>query len=702
MAARRHPIAVMTFFLALASSAAYAHNPHDPVLALGVSPDYAKDKTLFVSTFAEWNWGYKDVLRSTDGGATWTKLPKGLDNRFPITAIRVSPSFTLDSTVYAATRGDGVYASTNRGNSWQLINTGLTGKNITELKIAGSPYGGHTLFAVPTTGGLYRRTSTQNSWTQVLGPSIKLTVVTPSPDFTTDLTVLAADATGNLRISTDGGISWVEHGNPAAAVIYDMAIAPGGAKVIFLATSRPGIFYSANSGNTFTNKVANLPAEAVNNVAVSPNYKVDHTVFCTTPTRTVYKSTNAGVSWTLNQTGAVITGQASSPLTEFAELQTSNTYATDGAVFLSAFDGLFVSSNAGTVWAQRQTRVGLVTGFAFSTNFATDRRVMATNYAEGGLYSSADRGATWTRVWDGWFHPGNSLSSFAIDFVQNHTGPPKAVATKNFSEDGSTSDFGVSWNVLPIPNIPDPNQSVLLPVYPNVMSVSPQFDKDREIFLGTRRQGVLHSSDGGNSWVAARDVPAATEIMATAISPDYAHDHTALVVTGDGQVWRTTNSGSHWSQVGATVIKLLGGQRVPSIAFSPNVAVDHLVLVGTNNGVYASTDVGITWKSVNDAAIGPSTVIQQVEFSPSFAGDRQLFVNVRARGLYRMTMNASGAVTSSLNVGGTLLDQNVQFTVFHLSPTFNQDATILGASGRDVYRSTNGGTTWTLVGSPRS
>ena len=408
--AARHPIAVLACLLALAPSAVYAHNPHDPVLALGVSPDYANDKTLYLSTFAEWNWGYKDILRSTDGGATWIKLPKGLDNRTRIIAIRVSPSFTLDNTVYAATSGDGVYASTDRGNSWQPINTGLAGKTISELKIAGSPYGGHTLFAAPTTGGLFRRTSTQSAWTQVLSASIKLTVVTPSPDFTTDLTVLAADTTGNLRISTDGGISWVARGNPAAARIYDMAITPGGAKEIFLATSRRGIFYSANLGTSFTNIVANLPAEAVNNVAVSPNYNVDHTVFCTTPTHSVYKSTNAGASWTLMPTGAVITGQTSL-LTEFSELQVSNTYTSDGAVFLSAFDGLFVSSNAGTVWGQRQTRVGPVTGLAFSPNFATDLRVMASNYAEGGLYSSADVGATWTRVWDGWRLLGHTLSS---------------------------------------------------------------------------------------------------------------------------------------------------------------------------------------------------------------------------------------------------------------------------------------------------
>jgi photosystem II stability/assembly factor-like uncharacterized protein len=155
--------------------------------------------------------------------------------------------------------------------------------------------------------------------------------------------------------------------------------------------------------------------------------------------------------------------------------------------------------------------------------------------------------------------------------------------------------------------------------------------------------------------------------------------------------------------VGAATIKTRGGgQRVPGLAFSPNVAVDHLVLVGTNSGVYESSDGGATWKSVNDATIGSANIIQQIEFSPGFASDHQLFVNVRAHGLYSVTMSASGAVTSSLNIGETLLDRNVQFTVFHLSPTFSQDATILGASGRDVYRSTDGGTTWTLVGSPRT
>ena len=126
------------------------------------------------------------------------------------------------------------------------------------------------------------------------------------------------------------------------------------------------------------------------------------------------------------------------------------------------------------------------------------------------------------------------------------------------------------------------------------------------------------------------------------------------------------------------------------------------MLVGTNNGVYSSTDGGATWKGVSEATIGRATIIQQLEFSADFATDHQLYVNVRGRGLYRVAMSASGAVNSSTNLGGSLLDQNVQFTDFHLSPAFSQDSTILGASGRNVYLSTDAGVTWALVGSPHT
>jgi hypothetical protein len=48
------------------------------------------------------------------------------------------------------------------------------------------------------------------------------------------------------------------------------------------------------------------------------------------------------------------------------------------------------------------------------------------------------------------------------------------------------------------------------------------------------------------------------------------------------------------------------------------------MLTGTNNGVYVSVDDGATWKGISNATFGPATIIQQIEFSPSFVNDHQV------------------------------------------------------------------------------
>jgi photosystem II stability/assembly factor-like uncharacterized protein len=682
-----------------------AHNPHDPVLGLGISPNFVNDKTLFVATYGELtDWSYPDIMRSTNGGLTWTRLPNGMDNRGKFSSIRVSPNFSSDNTVFVTTlgTGPGVYKSTNRGNSWQPFNTGLLNRHVTELKIARSGATDYVLFLAPGGGELYRSSSTQANWSIVLEPSsAMISVIAVSPDFMQDSTVIVARTTGNLLISTDGGTQWNDKGIPADAIIYDIAIAPGNAKEIFLATS-DGVYYSNDRGDTFTRKPANLPVEIINNIAVSPNYLIDKTVFCTTITHAVYKSTNGGNSWVLHKSGAVITGQSPSILNEFSELQISNTFSTDRAVFFSTYDGLFVSTDSGVVWTQKQTRQNLVTGLAFSPHFKDDRRVIATTYSGGGFYTSADSGSTWALGspvgWEEVIDKGQ-LSSFDVDFVQNHTGAPVAVATANHSKLGFSNDYGENWNVLSIPQFPD---IAVGDVYVNVFALSPNFDIDQEIYLGSRTQGVLQTTDGGISWRTTGEVAANKDISSIAVSPNYAKDKTAFAANIWGEVWRTQNGGDNWSRIGSdSIITPITLRPYMWIAISPQFATDRLVLVGTNNGVFRSTNGGDKWEPITNPRIGPSTVIQQIEFSPNFGNDNTVFINVRGKGLYRLNMSNLGWVKSTSNVGLSLLNKNIQFTEFRISPNFAQDATLIGASRTNVYISTNGGLTWKETGHPQ-
>lgn len=692
---------LIAFFLTFSITGinTHAHTPHDMVIGLGVSPNFAVDKTLYLATDGPLTgWGYEDILRSTDGGTTWTNIPNGMDHPFKFSAIRVSPNFGNDNTLFVATRGGGVYQSLDRGNSWQRFSTGLPKGNliVTKLEIAGSKgVDGYVLFLSDVNGTLFRRPITQTDWIQVQGPSA-VAVIAASPDFTQDTTVITANASGNLRISTNGGTGWNDIGNPAGGAVYDIAIAPGGSREIFLAT-HSGIFYSDDSGSTFTKKLSNLPAGAINNVAISPNYLTDRTVFCTSVTKAVYKSTDGGSNWTLFNSGAVITKQTTA-LNEFSELQISSTFSTDKTVFLSAFDGLFVSTDGGSIWKQKQTRVNLLTGLSLSPFFKDDHRLIATSYF-GSVYSSADSGATWTiSNWPGRLR----LNTFDSNFTKNGTGSPTAVSATS-QHLGFSSDFGETWNVVDIPYL---LTIASTRVSMSVLAVSPDFDINQDIYLGTRDHGILQTVDRGVSWRTPRGVPTTSQTTSLVVSPNYVNDRTAFAANRAGAVWRTTNGGESWLRIGASSIVTPSGpaHKYTWIAVSPNFAADQLVLVGTNNGVFRSGDGGDSWVPLISNEIGPANVIQQIEFSPDFSNDRIVYVNVRGKGLYRVPLNLGGngwvVASTPQNMGQWLLERNIQFSEFRISPTFAQDSTLMGVARKVVYISRDGGLTWAVAGRP--
>ncbi|PSJ15703.1 hypothetical protein C7H79_17545, partial [Nitrosomonas supralitoralis] len=80
---------------------------------------------------------------------------------------------------------------------------------------------------------------------------------------------------------------------------------------------------------------------------------------------------------------------------------------------------------------------------------------------------------------------------------------------------------------------------------------------------------------------------------------------------------------------------------------------------------------------------------------------RKVFVNVRGKGLFRVSLNGAGAVASSLNTTLSLLtNENIQFSEFQISPTYATDSTIVGAAREGIYKSVDGGLTWSVAGFP--
>jgi photosystem II stability/assembly factor-like uncharacterized protein len=93
---------------------------------------YASNQTMYVGNEAPIGTTLR-VIKSTDGGTTWTAASTGLP-AVPVTKLLVSPRDPSGRTVFAAT-WIGVYQTTDGGASWRLFGRGLPLVNVSDLYI---------------------------------------------------------------------------------------------------------------------------------------------------------------------------------------------------------------------------------------------------------------------------------------------------------------------------------------------------------------------------------------------------------------------------------------------------------------------------------------------------------------------------------------------------------------------------------------
>jgi photosystem II stability/assembly factor-like uncharacterized protein len=142
----------------------------------------------------------KGLLRSADGGRSWTRPALGMADE--ISALAVSPN---DIDLVVAATALGLFRSTDGGASWQQVSTVLGG--LQPHALAFMPSDDRVLLA--TTGrGLFRSDDQGATWTRSTGgiPYSDLTGLAIHPD---GHTVYASDFTwGGIFRSLDGGKTW--------------------------------------------------------------------------------------------------------------------------------------------------------------------------------------------------------------------------------------------------------------------------------------------------------------------------------------------------------------------------------------------------------------------------------------------------------------------------------------------------------------
>jgi photosystem II stability/assembly factor-like uncharacterized protein len=194
---------------------------------------------IFVGSYG---WG---IWKSTDNGNTWTQHNTGL-HHFDVRSMHI----TSNGIVCAGLNGGGIYKSADGGETWtqQGISVGQVGKT------AISPLNGNlfaAMFSGETASGMSRSTDAGQSWQPINSGLTNLSIY--SVAIKNDGVIFIGGAASSVHRSIDNGNTWVKadtgiqpHGDPIEAMTVD---ADGN----IYAANYYGAHKSTNNGSSWVN-----------------------------------------------------------------------------------------------------------------------------------------------------------------------------------------------------------------------------------------------------------------------------------------------------------------------------------------------------------------------------------------------------------------------------------------------------------------
>lgn len=623
--------------------------------------DPLDSQTVYVGSASGGLW------KSQDGGGSWSPLTDEFSTLAvgAVCVVTAAPSVVLLGTGEGSGAGygpfgEGLFRSTDGGASWNPTNLSYP---------SGTFHGFNHIEENPLTGtllagasdGLYRSVDQGATWAQVAGNGNYYDIVWKPGSPGTVFVSKGRDPFTNfqndngVKISTDDGLTFVPAGSgqPAGFRIgkTKLAVSPADPQMLYAHYvdaadwGSLGVYRSADGGATWQLRNGSLNMTGAQGwynlvLAVDP----EHPDVVITGGVHLYRSTNGGIGYdALN--ADVPFGNATTPHWDEHALR----YAPGrpNEVWVACDGGIWRSTDDGATWDSR--REGLITyqfydicvaqsdpwfamggtqdngipgrtGFSdwFQSTFVADgmvcnidpinRNVVYAEYQFGGHIKSLNGGLNWFNLMNGITGTGSWVTPVDLDLQD-----ARHLYTMTNAGIFRTRNGGQLWENVAAHTA-------------RWISISPV--DGRIVWTISNTGAVWRTDDDGGSWVPSPTFPATgleTKIQAHPAEPGGALVTVGGYGTGTPRVLRTTDAGHSWFDVSGD----LPDVPVNTLVVDPDQAGDWYV--GTDVGVWRSTDGGSTWIPWGNDLANATIVDLEIR-----RADRRLVAGTHGRGMWEI------------------------------------------------------------------
>lgn len=532
-----------------------------------------------------------------------------------------------------ASYGMGILISTDGGLNWSQTGLTWTFPDITAVqRIIINPINTATIIAA-TSEGIFKSTDHGTTWTQTLSEPMAMDAIMMPSD-----TNIVVASCGNLNStpnpgmyrSTDGGNSWAE-----------------------VLTGLP----PANFGRTALATCPAAPSLVLAGVADAAASDIIG----------IYKSTNAGMSWSLLNTTNYVGSQG------WFDNVVAIKPTDPSIVYAGGFD-IHKSTDGGTTFQVKSTNVVHVDQHAMAFD-PSNPNIMYFG-CDGGIYKSTTGGESFINQNNN-FLTTQFFGGFATSFSDT------SIALGGLQDNGTLKYQGTGfWTTV---YDGDGGWCAIDPTNPNIMYYQSQF------------LSIQKSTNGGVSRTQATSGLPNGPNNANFIAPlVLSQSSPAILYSGNKSVYKSTNSAASWFAPNGGAA--LNGTKVSCIAVS-STSPDTLMAgtgasdIGTLHlfQIFSSTNGGQSWSNVTDTMVLPNRFPTDIEFDPTNSASAYLTYSGYGSGHLFKTTNVGASWT---NITSNLPDLPHQSIA--IDPVYPNHIYVGNDLG--VYRSIDAGGSWEEYG----